>query len=66
MEKNMGGLDRSLRIILGLALLAYAFMGGAGGLGLVAGVIGAVFLVTSAVSFCPLYRLIGLKTCQDC
>ena len=67
MTKNMGRLDRSLRVILGIALLAYGLLGSATGLiaGL-ASVAGAVFVLTSAISFCPLYRIIGLKTCQDC
>ena len=67
MTKNMGSLDRTVRIILAIALLAYAIFGSATGItAILAGVIGVVFLLTSFVSFCPLYRIVGLKTCQDC
>ncbi len=67
MSRNMGTLDRSARVILGLVLLAYAFFAGSGSLLTVgAAVVGIVMLVTSAVGFCPLYRLIGLRTCKDC
>ncbi|HEX7479134.1 MAG TPA: DUF2892 domain-containing protein [Polyangiales bacterium] len=55
---NEGKIDRTIRVILGVGLL---------GFGLVAknpvGFVGLVPLLTGAVGFCPLYRLIGLQTC---
>lgn len=69
MTKNVGTLDRAARAILGLVLLYLAF---ASGLPLFDGalvkygaaVIGAVMLVVAAVRICPLYSLVGIKTCR--
>ncbi len=58
MKANVGGIDRILRIALGLALLgAAAYFKSYWGL------IGLVPLLTGILSFCPLYPLIGLSTC---
>ncbi len=64
MKKNVGGLDRVLRIILA-AVFAYLYFSGtvSGTLGLVLVILGAVFVLTSLVSFCPIYALVGLNTC---
>lgn len=58
MPRNEGSLDRVVRIVLGLVLLALAFFGPKTWLGM----LGLVPLVTGIVGFCPLYRLVGLKT----
>ncbi len=58
MTRNEGMLDRVVRIVLGLALLALFFVGPQTWLGL----IGIVPLVTGLLGFCPLYRLLGLST----
>jgi len=58
MTKNVGTIDRAARAILGLALIAWAFSGGP-----VWAWIGVVPLVTAAFSFCPLYSVLGLRTC---
>jgi uncharacterized membrane protein len=64
MPKNMGTLDRVLRIIVAIVLAYLAYTGAlAGGLALGAYIVAAVFLVTSLVGFCPAYRLIGVDTC---
>lgn len=56
MKRNMSNLDRSIRTILA-ALFAYLYFGGivTGALGIVLVVLGAVFLVTAILAFCPLY-----------
>ena len=59
MKLNVGGIDRILRIVLGLVLIALAATGTVG----VWGYIGVVPLLTGAVGFCPVYPLIGLNTC---
>ncbi|MBP9085677.1 MAG: DUF2892 domain-containing protein [Kofleriaceae bacterium] len=59
MNKNEGTLDRVMRIVLGLVLLALVFVGPKTMFGL----IGIVPLATGLVGFCPLYRLIGMSTC---
>lgn len=62
---NVGSADRLIRILLGLVLIALPFMSGWGTLGtIVSAVIGAVLVVTALVRFCPLYRLIGVRTCK--
>ncbi|MDA0187900.1 YgaP family membrane protein [Roseicyclus sp.] len=59
MSRNEGNIDRALRIIAGLALLALVFVGPQTPWGW----IGIVPLVTGLVGFCPLYRLLGINTC---
>lgn len=60
----MGGTDRIVRLVLA-AVFAYLYFSGtvAGTLGLVLVVAGAVFALTSLVSFCPIYTLLGINTC---
>jgi hypothetical protein len=64
MKKNMGNADRVIRIVLAVIMAALYFTGTISGtLGLVLVILGAVFVLTSLVSFCPLYTLVGLNTC---
>ena len=64
MTKNMGNADRIIRSIIAL-IAAYLYFAGivTGAFGIVLIIIAVVFLLTSLVSFCPLYALVGLKTC---
>jgi hypothetical protein len=57
--RNEGTIDRVARLVLGVFLLSLMFWGPKTLLGL----FGLVPLLTAAVGFCPLYRLIGLNTC---
>ena len=59
MKTNVGGIDKILRIGGGVALLAWAALGGP-----VWAWIGVVPLATGVFNFCPLYRLIGINTCR--
>ena len=61
MKLNVGGIDRVLRIVAGIVLLALVFVldGGARWLGLV----GLVPLATGLAGYCPAYALFGLSTC---
>lgn len=59
MKTNAGTLDRSLRIVAGLALIALAATGTVG----LWGWIGVVPLLTGAIGNCPLYSLLGINTC---
>ncbi len=59
MKFNVGGLDRILRIIVGIVLIALAVTGTIG----VWGWIGIVPLVTGLFKFCPLYSIIGISSC---
>jgi hypothetical protein len=64
MSTNMGGSDRIIRIILALVFGALYFTGTVSGtFGIVLLILGGVFLATSAIGFCPLYKLVGLNTC---
>ncbi len=64
MKPNMGGIDRIIRIVIA-AVVAVLYFNGTltGTVGIVALVLAAVFVLTSLVSFCPLYTLVGLNTC---
>ncbi len=65
MKKNMGSLDRSLRVIIALVItLLYYNEMIKGTLGMVLLVLAIVFVLTSLVSFCPLYALFKLNTCK--
>lgn len=59
MTTNEGKLDRTLRIVAGLALIGLAATGTVGTWGW----IGVVPLLTGAFGFCPLYTVLGINTC---
>lgn len=59
MKSNVGGIDRILRFVVGLVLIALAATGTVG----VWGWIGVVPLATAALGFCPLYTVLGFSTC---
>lgn len=59
MKINEGGMDRSIRVIAGVALIAAAGLGFIGPWGW----IGLVPMVTGLVGFCPAYTLFGISTC---
>lgn len=64
MKVNLGGLDRAVRVITGLALVVAGFMAGiVEPWNYVAMGAGAVFVLTSMVSFCPLYAIFGINSC---
>lgn len=58
---NEGRVDRVARVVLGVALLALVFVGPKTWIGW----FGLVPLVTGLVGFCPLYRLLGLRTTSE-
>jgi len=58
MKVNVGGIDRILRIVAGLALIGVALAGISAW-----GWIGLVFLATGIFKFCPFYPLLGMNTC---
>ncbi len=58
-KTNVGGIDRVLRILLGLVLIALVFVGPQTPLGW----IGLVPLLTGLLRTCPLYSLLGMNTC---
>jgi hypothetical protein len=64
MKKNMGLADRIIRIIIA-AVIAVLFFTNviSGTLGIILLVLAGVFVLTSMISFCPLYTLVGASTC---
>lgn len=59
MKFNVGGIDRVLRILVGLGLIAWALMDGP-----VWAWIGIMPLATGVIGFCPAYPLLGMNTCS--
>ena len=62
MKKNMASWDRAARVVIGLVLIALALTGSIG----LWGWIGVVPLLTGLVGNCPLYSVVGIKTCKSC
>lgn len=60
MQANVGGIDKVVRVIGGVILIALAATGTVG----LWGWIGVVPLLTGLFNFCPLYSLLGIKTCK--
>jgi hypothetical protein len=65
MQKNMGNLDRGLRIAAALVVAVLIITGTVSGvLAIIPGIAAAAFLLTSVIGFCPLYAPLGINTCQ--
>jgi chromate transport protein ChrA len=64
MKKNMGTADKTIRILVA-AIIAILFFTNviSGILGIILLVLAGVFVLTSFISFCPLYTIFGLSTC---
>ena len=63
MNKNMGTADRLIRTVLALVVLALYFTGQISGLvAIILGIFAVIFLLTSLISFCPLYVPLKLST----
>jgi Protein of unknown function (DUF2892) len=60
MKSNVGGIDRILRIVLGLVLIGLTFTGTIGAWGW----LGVVPLATGAIGWCPPYAIFGWNTCS--
>lgn len=61
MNRNVGNIDRALRIIVGLGLISLVFIGPQTPWGW----IGVVPLATALLGWCPAYTLLGIKTCKN-
>lgn len=62
-KRNMGTVDRALRVVVGLGLLLAFFIGKGEGPWHYLLLIGIVPLVTAAIGNCPLYSVLGISTC---
>lgn len=58
MQKNVGMIDRVIRAVIGIALIIWALAGGP-----IWAWIGVVPLLTAAAGYCPLYAVLGVRTC---
>lgn len=63
MTKNVGGIDRALRAIVGLGLIAWAMLDPESPM-MIAGPIGFIVLLTAVIGWCPAYLPFGIKTCK--
>lgn len=66
MKKNMENVDRISRVLLAAVIAVLFFMKVISGtMGYILLGLGGIFLLTSLISFCPLYAPFGIKTCKD-
>jgi hypothetical protein len=64
MKKNMGNIDKIIRVLVAIVIAVLFFTNVISGtLGIVLLVLAGVFVLTSVMSFCPLYTLVGINTC---
>lgn len=64
MKKNMGSADKIIRLIVAALFVVLYFTGTVTGtIGYILLAFAAIFVLTSLVSFCPLYTIFGLRTC---
>lgn len=65
MKRNMGNVDKLVRLIIAaIVLLLFLFDVIDGAVAIVLLAISGIFVLTSLVSFCPLYTLVGMNTCK--
>ena len=64
-EKNMGTLDRTIRVAIAVVIALLYFSGNISGLtATILSILAVIFVITSFVGFCPLYTVIGFSTCK--
>lgn len=65
MKKNMGVVDKAIRILIALVIVVLYFMSVISGIwAIVLLIFAGVFVITSFMSFCPLYLPLGINTCK--
>jgi hypothetical protein len=65
MKKNMGSADKVIRLLLAALFVILFIFNVVGGIfGYILLVLAVIFVLTSLVSFCPLYAIFGIKTCK--
>lgn len=65
MDRNVGGLDRPLRVVLALALLVAGYRNRERTLGTLSFVAGSDLLATAVIGRCPANAVLGIDTCPD-
>jgi len=64
MACNVGGLERPIRIVMGIALLGIGAFAGLPPIGTgIALVVGTIMLATGTIGFCPVWSVLGINTC---
>jgi hypothetical protein len=61
MKRNIGSLDRTIRIVVGIFLIALVFWGPKSPWGW----LGLIPLITAIIGYCPPYQLLGISTCRS-
>lgn len=61
-SRNIASWDRIARVVIGAVLVIGALTGTIG----LWGWLGAILLATAGMNFCPIYKVLGVKTCTDC
>jgi len=64
MLDNVGTVDRTLRMVFGVALFFVGFLGADSTLSYILMVVGVVLIVTGLTSSCPIYKVLGKSTCE--
>ena len=65
MKKNMGALDKSLRVLIAIVIALLFYLDAIEGtLAYVLMAFAIIYLITSFISFCPLYTILGINTCR--
>lgn len=64
MKRNESNQDRGIRAVLGIIALLVGLFAVGGLLRVLLIIVGLVLVITAAVGFCPLYRLLGINTCK--
>jgi len=68
MKSNESGVDRGVRVVVGIIALVASFMWlglmDTNILGIIVAIVGGIMILTGAVGFCPAYRLVGMSTCK--
>ncbi|MBK7099958.1 MAG: DUF2892 domain-containing protein [Sphingobacteriales bacterium] len=65
MKKNLGKVDKIIRVLLALVIGFLYYKGVISGIsGIIFMALALIFVLTSLVSFCPIYALIGINTCK--
>ena len=63
MNRNVGSVDKIIRLIVGIGLVAFGILGASGStLGIAAIIIGAVLIGTALINFCPLFKIFGISS----
>jgi hypothetical protein len=62
MKKNVGSVERFIRVIAGIAILSLAFVGSQSPWAY----LGIIPLATGLMGWCPAYTLLGISTCKNC